>query len=310
MPFDPVFKELLRAFFREFLELFFPEAAARLDLTEVRFLDKEVFTDLPEGSLREPDLVAETRTKEGEPEVILVHVEVQAQKGRAFPYRMFEYYALLRLRTKKPVYPVALMLVGGTGGITREVYEERLLGESILAFRYATVSLPDLAADSYLDSPNPLGPALAALMRPSRKGRARQKLESLLRVVRLPVDEARKSLLAHVVESYLKLTRREREDYDNYLRELPQVEVETMVTIFEQRGYEKGMRSGKEQGARTAKRAAVAKVLRARFRSVPADLDSRLEAIEDLDVLERLFDRSLTASAIEEVGIPERADDE
>jgi predicted transposase/invertase (TIGR01784 family) len=119
MPFDPVFKELLKAFFREFLELFFPEAAARLDFSEVTFLDKELFTHLPEGALREPDLVAELRTKEGEPEILLIHIEVQAQRHREFAYRMFEYYALLRLRTKKPVYPAALFLLPGTGGITR-----------------------------------------------------------------------------------------------------------------------------------------------------------------------------------------------
>jgi hypothetical protein len=52
----------LRAFFREFLELFFPEVAARLDFARVVFLDKEVFTDVPEGSRRELDLVAQAYT--------------------------------------------------------------------------------------------------------------------------------------------------------------------------------------------------------------------------------------------------------
>jgi hypothetical protein len=59
----------LRAFFREFLELFFPEVAARLDFTRVTFLDKEVFTDVPEGSRRELDLVAQVYTQDGAPEV-------------------------------------------------------------------------------------------------------------------------------------------------------------------------------------------------------------------------------------------------
>jgi hypothetical protein len=54
---DQLFKELLRAFFQEFLELFFPEVAARLDFARVTFLDKEVFADVPEGSRRGLDLV-------------------------------------------------------------------------------------------------------------------------------------------------------------------------------------------------------------------------------------------------------------
>src|SRR2546427_576698 len=104
MPRDQLFKELLRSFFREFLELFFPAAAARLDFSRVEFLDREVFTDIPEGSRREPDLVARTYTLDGRPEIILVHVEVQAKVDRDFPYRMWEYYALLRLRFKLPSF--------------------------------------------------------------------------------------------------------------------------------------------------------------------------------------------------------------
>jgi hypothetical protein len=69
-PHDQLFKELLRVFFREFLELFFPEVAARLDFARVVFLDKEVFTDVPEGSRRELDLVAQVYTQDGTPELI------------------------------------------------------------------------------------------------------------------------------------------------------------------------------------------------------------------------------------------------
>jgi hypothetical protein len=59
---DQLFKDLLRAFFREFMELFFPDAAARLDFSTVVFLDKEVFTDLPTGRQRLLHLVAQAQT--------------------------------------------------------------------------------------------------------------------------------------------------------------------------------------------------------------------------------------------------------
>jgi predicted transposase/invertase (TIGR01784 family) len=90
---DPLFKELLREFFREFLEMFYPDVAARLDFTRVTFLDKEVFTDFPEGSRRELDLVARVYTLNGELEVILIHIEVQAQRESDFASRMFDYCA-------------------------------------------------------------------------------------------------------------------------------------------------------------------------------------------------------------------------
>lgn len=47
MGLDQLFKQLLRAFFAEFLRLFDPETAARLDLDTIEFRDTEAFTDIP-----------------------------------------------------------------------------------------------------------------------------------------------------------------------------------------------------------------------------------------------------------------------
>ena len=40
------------------MELFFPDVCERLDFSTLRILEKELFTDFPGGSLREPDVVA------------------------------------------------------------------------------------------------------------------------------------------------------------------------------------------------------------------------------------------------------------
>jgi len=40
---DQLFKEILRGFLPEFLELFFPEVSARLDFSSLRFPNREVF---------------------------------------------------------------------------------------------------------------------------------------------------------------------------------------------------------------------------------------------------------------------------
>ncbi len=108
---DQLFKEFLRAFFRDFLELFCPDIAARLDFGTVRFLEKELFTDFPAGSLREADVVAEVDTQDGI-ELVLVHIEVQARREPNFSERMFQYYALLWLRYRKPIVPIVVYLKG------------------------------------------------------------------------------------------------------------------------------------------------------------------------------------------------------
>ena len=46
---DQVFKQLVEAFFREFLELFCPIEAAQIDFRNVEFLREELFTDVQRG---------------------------------------------------------------------------------------------------------------------------------------------------------------------------------------------------------------------------------------------------------------------
>lgn len=107
------FKQLLESFFADFLRLFAPATAARLDLTAISFRSGEIFTDIPQGERRTADVVAEVRTLEGDAELIIVHVEIQRQRKSGFPYRMFEYYTLLRQREKKPVIPIARCSIRG-----------------------------------------------------------------------------------------------------------------------------------------------------------------------------------------------------
>jgi hypothetical protein len=204
MSHDQLFKELLREFLPEFMVLFLPEIAARLDFTGVEFLDKESFTDFPEGAVRESDVVALVHTVDGEPEVLLVHIEVESQRRGTFPERFWEYYSLHRLRRRRKVIPIVLYLSPGSVGLGMERYDDTVLGRTYLTFAYHVVGLADLNADSYWNQ-NELAVALSAAMRPAALGRLEQKWHALVQIAQSPLNDARKLMLANVVESYLKL---------------------------------------------------------------------------------------------------------
>ena len=108
---DRLFKEFLQRFLPQFLELFFPAEAALLDLSTLNFFDKELIINLPNQALRITDIVAEVTTYQGDDEIIIVHVDVEASRKKPLPRRMFEYYGLLRLIHQKPVLPIALVLL-------------------------------------------------------------------------------------------------------------------------------------------------------------------------------------------------------
>src|SRR5262245_6827353 len=105
MDHDQRFKTLIQEFFGEFLELFFVEWARRLDCSAVEWLDKEVFSDPPEGQRRVLDLVAKLPTRQavpplrsGEPEhwLALIHIEIESpDKVTPVRLRMFRPYVHL-----------------------------------------------------------------------------------------------------------------------------------------------------------------------------------------------------------------------
>ncbi|MFA7149044.1 MAG: hypothetical protein WC109_09535, partial [Syntrophomonadaceae bacterium] len=80
---DRLFKELLKTFFNEFIEIFFPQVYEAIDLENIHFLEQELFTDVTRGDRHLVDILVQTRLKE-EPGIILVHVENQASVERDF----------------------------------------------------------------------------------------------------------------------------------------------------------------------------------------------------------------------------------
>jgi hypothetical protein len=317
-PHDALFKETLRAFLPEFVALFYPEVAARLDFARgVEFLDKETFTDIPDGARREADLVARVHTVDGAPELLLVHVEVQSARRGEFAFRMFEYYALLRLRHRLPVFPVVVYLAPGAGGLVEEEYAEELFGTRLLTFRYKAVGLPDLPADDYVTrADNPLGPALSALMRGAGMGRARRKATGLSNSALRLVDEARRSLLVEIIERYLTLTPAEAAEFERLIGTPEYEEASEVITTYEARGLERGreqgiaqgIAQGIEEGTVRTKRDDLLRLARRKFSAVSDEFAARIGEMADIALLDALLDRVLTANTREEfeAGLPAR----
>ena len=104
---DRLFKELLRTFFTEFMELFFPDVYEAIDFEHVNFLSEEVFTDIIIGEKRKVDVLIETKLH-GEEAIIIVHFEAQAKYQEYFAERMFLYFSRLYEKHRKRIIPIAI----------------------------------------------------------------------------------------------------------------------------------------------------------------------------------------------------------
>ena len=223
---DQRFKSLLKAFFAEFFQAFFPAWADRFDFSRVDWLEQEVFTDPPRGKRRSLDLVARLplrpafrrRHRYGEEPadcwLTLIHIEIEARDTVApLRPRMFSYYEQLRRQHDLPVLPIALYLRVGLDGIGWDVYEETYWDHRLLAFSYAYVGLPGLDGEQYVAGEHLLGVALTALMRVPPARRAEVHAEALRRLAEARENDYRRYLLLDCLEAYATLDEAQRKSW-------------------------------------------------------------------------------------------------
>ena len=287
---DQLFKAVLQNCFRDFIRLFYPDVAERLDFESVRFLEKELFTDFPAGSRREADVVAEVKTREGDAELVLIHVEVQSRTERDFGRRMFRYYAALTLRYAVPVFPIVVYLQGGSG-LCEEEYRALLFGREVLRFGYQSVGLARLDPEEYLWV-SPLGAALAALMSRTRLVEPlKLRVAMYESVLASPLTDAQKGLLAELIESYFELTP---EEAQRFRQLVPKEEYRKMEEL--------GLTWSDKIELRT-KRETLLKLLAKKFGPIPEETAAKVNAVESFDEIDAYLERILTASSLEEMGL-------
>src|SRR6185312_15360966 len=179
---DKIFKQLLRVFLEDFLCLVAPRALKRLDLSAPEFLDKELFARGPHGDRRELDLLVRVRTLDGRP--LLIHVEIEARASRGMAERLWRYRSQLQARYDMRVLSIAFYLKRGRSGVNLQTWKSSL-GPDFPEPRYLTFALAGCRAADYLDRPEPLAWALAALLDPGPWSRAELKMACMRRIAGL-----------------------------------------------------------------------------------------------------------------------------
>jgi hypothetical protein len=300
---DQRFKPLLKAFFAEFFQVFFPAWADRFDFSRVDWLEQEVFTDPPRGERRSVDLVARLPLRPGVPPpaadpaepadcwLTLIHVEIESRDSVApLRPRMFSYYEQVRRHHGLPVLPIALYLRVGLDGIGWDVYEEWYWDHRLVSFEYAYVGLPGLDGEHYVAGEHLLGVALTALMRVPPARRAQVHAEALRRLAEAREDDYRRHLLLDCLEAYATLDEAQAQELEALLRTERYRGTQAMaITTFEK---------GLQQGQRTTLR----KQLEARFGPLGPSAQQRLDSLSP-ERLEALTLELLKARSLQDLGL-------
>lgn len=243
---DQLFKQLIHTFFKEFLEVFFPEVHENIDFHAIRPLSEEVYTDLIEGRTRRLDIVVETKLK-GTDVVIIVHVEPQSSAQTYFHERMYQYFSLLYNKYRKPIIPIAVLTYPENW--EKKKYMMAFPFFHVLTFNYLTLHLRKQNWRKFVHSDNPAAAALISKMGYTEKERVQVKIEFLKMMTRMKLDPAKQRLIYGFFETYLKLSDEEEEELMEEIQNLPDAEkIMELPISYEERGKKIGRQEGKQEG--------------------------------------------------------------
>jgi hypothetical protein len=311
--FDGPWKEALDLYLEEALAFFFAEAHLAIDWSRgYRPLDKEMQPIAPEGEsgvqavdklvqvwLRDPagaEVAAEVW--------VLIHIEVQSQTETLFAERMFRYHTRLYNQYRRRVASFAILGDERTGW-RPDSFRYGLLGTD-LSLTFPMVKLLDYDEAILEASTNPFATVVLAhraaqATRHDPERRAVFKFNHIRRLYRLGYSRDEVIRLHLFIDWMLWLPP---ELDDRVLQQIKAFEEEQAVSYMsypERIGHAQGVIDGRAEGKVETWLDAIATALKIKFGEAGLTLLPEIRQIVDPDRLRAIHDRSITASALEEV---------
>lgn len=294
--YDSPWKEALDVYFESFMELCFPHIHRDIDWqrgyeswdTELR----EIIRDAEIGN-RVADKLVKVWLHNGEEIFVLIHVEIQTQYQKDFPRRMHVSNSRISDRYGREV--ISLAVLGDDDKNWRPTRFAYTRWGFISGTKYLMVKLLDFQPRwSELErSLNPFAVVIMAhLSTLETLGKPNQRFQSKLTLVRGLYERG------YTKNEILELFR-----LIQWMMVLPkplEISFKQEFKRIQEEGRVPYITDIELDGMVKATRESIVTVLRMRFGVTPTEVSDRLEAIEDIDVLKKLLEQSITTASVEE----------
>ena len=308
--YDAAWKATLETFLQPCLSLAFPRLADQIDWSAPpRFLDtelQEIVRDSEGGPMRVDKLV-EVRRRDGPNEVLLIHVEVQAQRDDELPFRMFRY--LCRILDRFGRMPTSLVILADANPRWRPKAYEFCGPVSSLRFNYATCKFTDLDLEPWITAGNPVARVIEAHRLAQGTGRnmkARRsgKLGLVRHLLESGMGELEVREVMRLIHWLLALPEEEelglRKDVKQMEASMQTKRRSTYERIVWEEGLEQGLERGRAQGRYDAMRECLLDQVAERFGPCSEGLRARVQSIQDESELRQLGRAILKVSTLAE----------
>jgi Domain of unknown function (DUF4351) len=297
---DSPWKLVLRQYFHEAIEFFFPKIAQIIDWTQpIEFLDKEFQRITPDAALgkRYVDQLVKVQPKRGQALILLIHLEIQAAPEQGFSERMFIYAVRIFEYFHQP--PISLAILGDARPDWRPQSYRFTTAGSSLEFNFTAVKLLDYQTQwaQLAQSRNPFAHVVMAHLKTQETkkdatDRKTWKFTLVKRLYELGYSRADVLNLFKFTDWIMILPEGLKRAFWEELRVYEEERKMPYITSVEQIGYERGV---KEEAQRSVERekALILRQLTRRVGELPKRSLTQINAlsIEQLEALgEALLD--------------------
>jgi hypothetical protein len=303
---DSLWKEALEHFLASFLAFFFPHVHDAIDWSRgYESLDKELQQIVRDARVGRQlaDKLFKVWRKDGREAWLLIHIEVQGKRERAFPERMFVYSYRIYDRYRRLAVSLAV-LCDESPRWRPDHFEANALGCNV-RLDFLTAKLLDYRGrDEELErEANPFAAVvLAQLKAQETRGAPGERWRWKVRLVKglydrgLDMEQMRQ--LLRLMDWMVQLPEELQQQFEEEMHRFEEEKRMPYLSSFERKALEKGLKEGLEKGRQEGREKglhdAITGVLETKFGAAGKKLVSKVRALHDLAKLDRL-NRSLAA---------------
>ena len=310
--YDTPWKEILEAYFKDFLAFFLPVAHDGIDWQRGHeFLDTELARITREAEIgdRRMDKLVKVWQLDGDERWVLIHVEIQGDRKTNFSEGMYTYQYRAYDLQKRPVVGLAILADEESGWRPSEHGYD--LWETQLVYRFKMVKLLDyLEHRTELESSNnPFAVVtLAHLQAKKTKNRTEDRYRVKLHLIRSLYQRGFSQQqiidLFRFIDWVLRLPeeadKRLLEEVYNFEENQKMPYISSAERFGEEKGFQKGIQFGKQKWQQEGKASTLLSQLEYRFGEVSSDYREKISNA-DLSTLEEWSLRLLDAKSIGDV---------
>lgn len=279
---DRLFRDLLKSFFLEFVDLFFPKIAVAIDPKSIRFLEDEESLkpqeqgDHPPASTQQEassNVLVQVRLR-GQESCFWVHLENSSETNIKLERRIFHTFARLDEKYNLPIYPIILQSSEKSQRLETNGYRVEFVDRRVLDFSFVAIQLHRLNWRDFLQRRNPVAAALMPTMNVQTFDRPVVKAECLRLLTNLRLDAKKVKVISQFIEAFLHLNAAEEQVLQTEMERMGLLERERITNLLTST-----TQANQQQGAEREALSLVFRLLKRRIGDLNPDLEAQVRSL-------------------------------